>query len=530
MYKVVLVEDEVFVRTSIKNMIPWEDINLSFCGEAQDGESALLLIQQVCPNILITDIKMPFMDGLQLSRTVKKNLPDIKIIILSGHDEFDFAQEALRIGVTEYILKPVRPEKLTEVLRKVAQQIDAELKEKEGIDALRKELGDNKIFARERYLNELSAGIMSLPEALDKAAGIGIDIIAGFYLVVNVEFGIQKEINGDHCKAGLGKIDVLVSNITRKYPDILSFRRSVHERVFILKDNEKGRLREKTDSLANYIKQLFAEYSDETSTIYLGSIRERIKGISESMNDADAAKDYTYVFKCDRVVDFEKISSGRNGNIEILKFDRSLLTEFLNFGDRNGIGEFLYRLLGFLAKPEMDSYLFIYYTYLDIVITTAKFISSLGGRAEAILTELADLEKSAIRIHTFNEFKTRVGEILDNALEYRDSKKNNKVNEIIAKTVKFIEENYSDPDISLITAANHVCVSPNYLSTIFSQSVGDTFSEYMTNIRIEQAKKLLKTTNMRTSEIAYAVGYSNPHYFSYIFKKVTGCTTKEFRK
>jgi len=105
MYKVVLVEDEVFVRTSIKNMISWEAINLHFCGEAQDGEAALPLIQQARPDILITDIKMPFMDGLQLSRTVKKSLPDIKIIILSGHDEFDFAQEALRIGVTEYILK-----------------------------------------------------------------------------------------------------------------------------------------------------------------------------------------------------------------------------------------------------------------------------------------------------------------------------------------------------------------------------------------------------------------------------------------
>ena len=355
---------------------------------------------------------------------------------------------------------------------------------------------------------------MSTPEALEKAAAIGIDIIAGFYLVVNIEFDLQKEINGDNGKAGLGKIDVLVSDISGKYPDVLSFRRSVHEKVFILKDNEKLRLREKAESLANYVRLLFAEYSDETSTIYIGSARERIKGISESMNDADAAKAYTHMFKCDRIIDFEKISSGRTGSVEILKFDRSLLTEFLNFGDRNGISDFINRLLSFMEKSEMDSYLYIYYTYLDIVITTAKFISSLDGRAESILTDLADLEKSATSIHTFNEFKSRVGEVLDSALDFRDGKKNSKVNE----------------NISLITAANHVCVSPNYLSTIFSQSVGDTFSEYLTNIRVEQAMRLLKTTGMRTSEIAYTVGYSNPHYFSYIFKKVTGSTTKEFRK
>lgn len=530
MYKVVLVEDEAFVRTSIKKMIPWENINLSFCGEAPDGEAALLLIQQVCPDILITDIKMPFMDGLQLSRTIKKNIPNIKIIILSGHDEFDFAQEALRIGVAEYILKPVRADKLTEVLRRVAQRIEAETKEKEGVEALRKELGDNQVFIRERFLNELSAGIIPIPEAVEKAASMGVEIIAGYYIVINVEFNMQKEVSRDNYNAELEKIDAMVSNIAQEYPDILSFRRSVHERVFIIKDNDKASLRVKADSLAYYIKRLFKEYSDETSTIFIGGIRERIKGISESMSDADAAKDYKYRFKGDRIIDFEKISYGRTESLELLKFDRGLLTEFLNFGDRNGVRDFADRLLRFLERSEIESLLYIYYTYLDIVITTAKFINSLEGKAETIIDELADLEKSAVGLQSFYDFKARVQKVLECALEYRDNKKNNKVNEIILRTKRYIEDNYSDPDVSLITAASHACLSPNYLSTVFSQDVGATFSEYLTNIRVEKAKKLLKTTNMRTSEIAFAVGYSNPHYFSFIFKKVTGGTTKEYRK
>lgn len=530
MYKVFLVEDEAFVRKSIKEMIPWDSINLNFCGEAPDGEAAFVAIQQTCPDILITDIKMPFMDGLQLSRLVKKSNPDIKIIILSGYDEFDFAQEALRIGATEYMLKPVRADKLTEVLTKVVHGIEAESREKEIVESLKKELGDNQIFIRERFLNELSSGIITLPEAIEKACGIKIDIIAGYYLVIDVDFNLHKEANRTDYKSDLNKIDLLMSNIMKEYPDVLSFRRNVYERVFILKDNDKLQLREKSDSMAKYIKKLFGDHMDDTSTIFIGSIRERIKGIQKSMGDADTAKDFRYAFKGERIIDFEKVSSCSPEKVEILEFDRSLLTEFLNFGDKNSIGDFLDKLLCFIEHTEIGSFLYVYYTYLDIVITTAKFINSIDGRAEDIITELSDLEGAAVSIHSFYDFKDQVQKILSSALEYRDNKKNNKVGDVIIKTKKYLEDNYSDPDISLISAANFTCVSPNYLSTVFSQDTGVTFSEYLTGLRIKRAKVLLRTTNMRTSEVAYSIGYSNPHYFSFIFKKITGITPKEYRK
>ena len=126
MVKVFLVEDEVVMRNGIKNNIPWEQEGFQFAGEASDGELAYPLIKKEKPDILITDIRMPFMDGLELSRLVKKELPKIKIIILSGYNEFDYAKEAINIGVTEYLLKPISSAKLLEAVKKVAHLVEKE--------------------------------------------------------------------------------------------------------------------------------------------------------------------------------------------------------------------------------------------------------------------------------------------------------------------------------------------------------------------------------------------------------------------
>ena len=136
-YKVFLVEDEIVTREGMRDTVDWEAAGYQFCGEAPDGEIALPLIRERRPETVITDIKMPFMDGLQLCRILRETLPATKIIILSGHDEFKYAQEAIQIGVTEYLLKPIVPQDLLAALRKVARQIDEERQTSAHLEALR---------------------------------------------------------------------------------------------------------------------------------------------------------------------------------------------------------------------------------------------------------------------------------------------------------------------------------------------------------------------------------------------------------
>ncbi len=130
-YKVFFVEDEIITREGIRDHVDWQANGFEFCGEASDGEMALPLIQTAQPDVLITDIKMPFMDGLQLSKIVRERMPWVKIIILSGHDEFEYAQEAIKLEVTDYILKPITVKKLQSVLQNLTVKLDQERKEQD---------------------------------------------------------------------------------------------------------------------------------------------------------------------------------------------------------------------------------------------------------------------------------------------------------------------------------------------------------------------------------------------------------------
>ena len=194
MYKVFIVDDEIVVRESLRNNINWDLTPFAFSGEAQDGEIALSMVQDIKPDILITDIKMPFMDGLELSRIVKRTMPWVKVIILSGHDEFDYAKEAISIGIEEYLLKPICSSELLESLYKVAERIEQEKAERMNLEALQEQLRSSSALKVEQMLSELLVGGLSTVEALEKARAIHLDLLAKRYLVMIVEMSV---IDGD---------------------------------------------------------------------------------------------------------------------------------------------------------------------------------------------------------------------------------------------------------------------------------------------------------------------------------------------
>ena len=158
LYKVFLVEDEIVTREGIRDNVDWKAHGFEFCGEAPDGEMALPAIHSTCPDVLITDIKMPFMDGLQLCKIVRQRWPSIKTIILSGHDEFEYAQQAIELGVTEYLLKPLGAQDLHRALCRLAAQLDQEREEQERLRRLREQVEENRALLRERLLFKLLVG------------------------------------------------------------------------------------------------------------------------------------------------------------------------------------------------------------------------------------------------------------------------------------------------------------------------------------------------------------------------------------
>jgi two-component system, response regulator YesN len=247
-YKVFFVEDEIVTREGIRDNVDWKAYGFEFCGEAPDGEMALPLLRATQPDVLITDIKMPFMDGLQLSKIVRERMPWVKIIILSGHDEFEYAQEAIQLGVTEYLLKPVTVQNLHNTLQKIAALIDQERNEHANLKKLQEQLEESRATLRERLLLKLVVGAVSTTEAIEKSQQLGLDIVARHYLVmmIKTELGDRSEqFDYDEYKQVQQIVEALVEN----NPDVFLLKKDWEELVLVIKGNTPEYLEEESDLL-----------------------------------------------------------------------------------------------------------------------------------------------------------------------------------------------------------------------------------------------------------------------------------------
>ncbi|RCX14848.1 two-component system response regulator YesN [Anaerobacterium chartisolvens] len=529
MYKVFLVDNEITIREGIRSSVKWEDTDFTLCGEAADGESALPLIQEMKPDILITDIKMPFMDGLQLSRIVKKNMPWIKIIIISGHNEFDFAREAMRIGASEYLLKPIGSEELIESLNKVMRQIQNEKKERENVEKIKKQLEQNAPLFRDELLSELVLGIIPPEKAVDKCACFNINIISAFYLIEIIESEIKKKDPIEMEYSELLRCEVLINNVAAESSEILKFKRGPGKIVIIVKGNSPEVLEETAYGLAQSIKYEVQRNTSCVIDISIGSAREGIQGITESYKEADSIKNYRHIYGRNKILGINDIKPVTGGKKEFIKIDKNDVCDFLKYGLKSDVGLFVKQYIDDFNDVEMSSLLYIYYVSLDVVLKSSRFIGELGGSMEQLMPEVARLESFVIDIDSMEKFKEMMEKVLNKAFEFRDVRVEKKYYSTINKAKEYIQNNFSDTNISLNSVASYVNVSPSHFSTIFSQETGETFIEHLTKTRIRKAMELLKTTSLKSSEIAYSVGYNDLHYFSYIFKKAMGMTPKEFR-
>lgn len=529
MYKVFLVDDEIVVREGIRDNINWDNTDFTLAGEAPDGEMALPLILEMKPDILITDIKMPFMDGLELSRIVKKKMPWIKIIILSGHDEFNYAKEAISIGVTEYLLKPISSGDLIRLLGKVSAQIESEKLERENIEKLKSQWEDNSELLRDRFLNELSLGMIQPVEAIEKCSRFNIDLIAKFYIVEIVESEIKEILNSNNRHSEYIKMESIISSIAHNNRDIIKFKRNMEETILIFKGDSAASLEENAYGFAQAVKYEVERNTGCLLTIGIGNARERIHGITKSLSDAETAKNYKYVFGKNKIIGIKDIKANAPGKDEFLKLDKISIIEYLRYGSKSNIREYLSNYIQCLSEPNLKSLIYTYYAFMDIVLTSSRFVTELGGNLEELAPEVVQLENILADMDSINNFKKYAELILTKVFDFRDSKVESRYGSIISKAKDHINARYFDPELSLISVASYVNMSPSHFSTIFSQETGETFIEYLTATRIKKAMELLKNTNNKSSEIAYRVGYNDPHYFSYLFKKVMGQTPKEYR-
>ncbi len=533
MYKVFLVEDEIVVREGIKNNIHWEEEGFRIVGDESDGELAYPMIVREQPDILITDIKMPFMDGLELSKLLKKDMPQLKIIIISGYSDFGYAQQAIDIGICEYLLKPITSNKLVTSVKNAAAAIEKERKEKQILEQYQHLVYQNQGEKRKDFFNALVSGRMSLSQIIEQEEELGINMVASVFSVILFQFKVQEdmfEYSNEivHCEARM-------TEELRKYSDIKVFERGMDGWAFIL----LGENEDKIDDLTHELCNLLIHICDGKVHYFggIGRVIHRVRDIQQSYQGANKAFSLRYFESGDQFLSYQDVRNikeqiGNRINVSELSFeklDRNLLEEFLKRGTLQDVDEFVDSYFDGLGTNVMNSVLFRQYIMMDGYSAVMKFLKHLKYSKEKIDSSLKNMNGITEQLSSLDDCCQFYKYILKEAIDLRNKNSQKRYAGLIEKAKEYMHLKFAMSDLTLDKVASTVNVSPNYFSSLFNQETGKTFIEYLTDIRMEKAKEYLRCSGRKITEIGFLVGYLDSHYFSYIFKKTQNCTPSEYR-
>ena len=538
MLKTFLAEDEIVVRENIKKMVPWEQYGFELVGEASDGEMALPLIKKLKPDLLITDIKMPFMDGLTLCKVVKKEFPDIKIVILSGYDDFNYAKEAIGIGVEDYLLKPITKNAFLERLCEIRSRYEHEKSQREYYEQFHREMQEYEQNSSRDFFEGLISGTMDMGEMYERADKLGLDIVAEAYNILiftleseNAAAG-QSETYSEWEARAREKIEGLFAD----HSYAMLFRNNVFSYGVLVKEQKDNPGKNTRDCVESIREILSDAPAGQPWFIAAGEPVTRLSNMKHSYNTAAQtyARRYLYdghilYYRDLKDEELAKDDGRYLKKVDINAMDPAIIQKFLGSGLKEETGNFVRDYFHAIGKEPMTSMVFRSYVILNVRFSVLSFLNRMGYCASAL--EESDTEDALEQGGASMEAAMAYAEkILQKAIEIRDENSGNKNRDILEHSIEYIKTHYMDENMSLNAVAQVANISANHFSALFSQNIGQTFIEYLTGIRMEHAKELLRCTGKRASEIALEVGYKDSHYFSYLFKKTQGMTPSDYRK
>ena len=543
MLKIFLAEDEVVVRETIKRMIPWEELGFELVGEAADGEMALPLLIRQQPDLLITDIKMPFMDGLTLARLAKKEIPGLKVVILSGYDDFNYAKQAIGIGVEDYLLKPITKNALIERLSEIRSRYEHEKTQKEYYEKFQREMQAYEKNSSRDFFEALVGGSMDMMEVYKRAEKLGLDIVAEAYNVLIFTMNCDEDFSGqrDEYSSWEAESLELLENFFAGHSSAMLFRSNIFSYGVLLK-GQRETIEENTRACVDEIRKILSRQDGRREWfLAVGQSVERLSQIQKSYHTASRAFSQRYLYD-ENILYYDEMETMEHPGgqaetednaylqkVDVNALNPAILQKFLSNGLQEETENFVKDYFYAIGQEPMESLVFRNYVILNVRFSVISFIKGLGcdtnemesADTEEVLAESGKNMESAIAY---------AKKMISQAIEIRDQNSGNKNRSILKTAVDFIDSHYMDEEISLNTVANVAIVSSNHFSALFSQNMGQTFIEYLTSLRMNKAKELLRCTGMRSSEIAGEIGYKDAHYFSYLFKKTQGMTPSDYRK
>lgn len=537
MKKVLIVDDELLVRIGLKSTILWEKNGFEVVGEAKNGREAVELFEKFEPDILLTDIRMPNMNGLELIQELKIRKNSLKAVILTHYDDFNYAKEAIKLGASEYILKTdLSPESLLSVLKKLSDEIDHSIgsdsrkSEQSGIGNVGNTGDADYADDVEILFKHIIAGDYNSKQELgylfEKCKVYfkrGLFIVAAAKIFINDLNEAIYGLKGEALKKSIEN----VSNqafVESQAPRIFCFN---DDEIFFLfnvdtQDSRKAAI--KIKSQIALLRKNIMQFLDIDLYMGLSNADVSIENIPQLVERARTALDYCFFEPMGISAFSEGIDRHEH---ECPKIYLDVLRNHIKVFEKSQLNDYINGVFDELLKFNNIAY--VREVFIDF-LSFAKVISAeLNLKNEPVFNEQKLSYSNFDKLHNFEMAKKYIIDIYHELMDKAAGNRSGKYSFVISKCIDYIRNNYHK-NISLADAADYVQISKSYLSLLFKQETCINFSSYLTNYRIEKSKRLLLESNYKIYEIAEKVGFDNPYYFSKVFKEVAGVSCKEFKK
>ncbi|SDL18891.1 two-component system, response regulator YesN [Paenibacillus sp. OK060] len=527
MYRVLLVDDEEDVREGLVVEVDWEALDLRIVGLAENGREALEMAERVEPDIVVTDISMPFMDGLELARRLRERNPLVKVVILTGYDEFDYARQAVSLSVDEYLLKPFSAGHLTELLTRLRAQMAAEVAEREDVQQLR----DHYYTSLPLLQADLMATLLhrqKSPEYIHgKAKQCGLDLHGDRY-GVSV---LTLHMDGDQSEDAELKQFAALNIAAEVWTEHGAGHAFMHQETIVLLyvdrwGGEDGEKRQQ-QALENVMRSI-NHYLRIPATVGSGSIVNTLAGVKHAYEDALLALDYRLVPGTDPLIYIADVERQTAGKLRFDELKQQTLTRCLKAGTQAELVDALEIIFREITVEHGRSDIQLY--LIEVLTNVWKAAQASGEAMEDIFGAGFQLYADLFRLPGLSEAQGKVHEVCLLVQHRIASGRQHVYKDIVEQALSFTKEHYADPDLSIQKVCGHLHISSGYFCGIFKKEVQLTFLQYLMQIRMEAAKELLRSTEMKSFEIAGQVGFAEPNYFSFCFKKHIGVSPKEYRK
>lgn len=522
LYKVLLVDDEENVRQAIAQKLNWNELGFDVVGEASNGIEALELAEKLEPDVIMTDIKMPFMDGLTFCKQVRAILPTVHLAVFSGFGEFDYAREAMNQQVSEYILKPINAEELARTFMRIRDSLDQEISARRNVERLRSHYNESLPLLRQQLLRSLVEGQTSVPVATAKLAEYGVDLRAKSYCVAIFSFDTnQNDEQTSLLSLSLGQLieeslSQIVSFQMLSYPDSFAL-------LFLLNSPQRD-VQQHLDTFFPLSKKLLGIQI----SIGLSRAYESPNEIPLCYREAKNALEYQLIAEPNHCIYIGDIEPGET---EMDGFDDDITENILRqikIGDETSLKEAVLALIDTLTMKHM-SMQNCQIVLLSLFTELLKLIRSYQLDVDEARQNELLAESAAMRVSHREEFSVWLYDYCANLQNIVRRERRNSALVLVDRSKNLIASQYADCDLSLDSLSAQLNMSPAYVSSLFKKETGQGFVSYLTQLRMEHAITLLHQTDDKTYQIAEKIGYADPNYFSYVFKRHFGVSPSKYR-